>query len=72
MEAMRSSIQQILYTKKPDLTMSHEDLEVTLSFYAYGIAGVVFEKCKSKSLDVEHLSQQLYKLLSGNMIEPYS
>ena len=70
-EAMRSSIRQILYSKKPDLVISHQNLEVALSFYAYGITGVIFENCKNKSLQVEQLSHQLYLLLSGNMIEPY-
>lgn len=68
-EAMRSSIRQMIYTKKPDLTMNHQDLEVALYFYAYGISGAIFESCQDKEIDSQRLSHQLYRLLSGQMLK---
>ena len=67
-EALRSNMRRMLCAKRPDLAVNHQDLEVALSFCAYGIAGVLFENCKNRELDVERLSRQLAQLLSGNLI----
>jgi AcrR family transcriptional regulator len=69
-EAMRESIRKMICRKKPDLTMNYQDLEVTLNFYAYGIAGAVFECCKDARTDTERLSHQLYQLMSGRLLDP--
>lgn len=68
-EAMRSSIQQVLHSKKPELALNHQELDVALNFYAYGTAGVVFENCKSGSMDAEQLARKLYQLISGSLIK---
>ena len=68
-DAMRSSIRQMLRIKKPELTVDYQDLEVALSFFAYGIAGVLFEKSREGQINEDLLSRQLYHLLSGDMIE---
>lgn len=59
---------RLLSAKRPDLAVNHQDLEVALNFCAYGIAGVLFENCKNRDLNVEQLSRQLSQLLSGNLI----
>ena len=59
---------EALRSKRPDLAVNHQDLEVALNFCAYGIAGVLFENCKNRDLNVEQLSRQLSQLLSGNLI----
>ena len=64
-DATRSSIQQMIYKKKPQMFANYPDLEVTLNFYAYGIAGIIFECCKhTNDIDEERLAEQLYQLLS--------
>ena len=67
-EALRSNMRRLLSAKRPDLAVNHQDLEVALNFCAYGIAGVLFENCKNRDLNVEQLSRQLSQLLSGNLI----
>lgn len=67
-EALRSNMRRLLGAKRPDLAVNHQDLEVALSFCAYGIAGVLFENCRNRDLDVKLLSRQLSQLLSGNLI----
>ena len=67
-EALRSNMRRLLGAKRPDLAVNHQDLEVALSFCAYGIAGVLFENCRNRDLDVKLLSWQLSQMLSGNLI----
>lgn len=68
-EAMRSSIQQMIYKNKPDVALKQKDLDVALDFYAYGVAGCVFENCKNENIDAEYLAQKLYELISGKLIK---
>lgn len=68
-EAMRSSVRQMIYNKKPDLTVNFQDLEVALNFYAYGITGVVFENCRDANISAEQLAEKLYQVISGRMLE---
>ena len=68
-EAMRSSVRQMIYNKKPDLTVNFQDLEVALNFYAYGLTGVVFENCRDANISAEQLAEKLYQVISGRMLE---
>lgn len=67
-EAMRSSIRQMISRKKPELALNHQDMEIALNFYAYGLAGAVFENCRHNGVDHSALSHKLYLLLSGRML----
>ena len=67
-DAMRSSLRLMIRSKRPDLTADYQELEIALSFFSYGIAGVLFEKSKEGKIDEVLLSQQLYHLLSGGII----
>lgn len=67
-EAMRSSIQQMIHTKRPDLALNHQELNVALNFYAYGIAGAVFENSKNGCIDEKELAHKLYQLISGSLL----
>ena len=66
--AMRAWIRRELEQRRPELTISLPDLEVALNFYAYGIAGAVFESFRNEEPDVKKLSHQLMRLLSGQML----
>ena len=68
-QAMRASVYQVLSQRKPDLALDRQDLEVMLNFYAYGIAGVVFENGRHNTMDVRVLSHKLLQLLSGRMLK---
>ena len=59
----------MILQKKPDWAVDAQDWEVTLNFYAYGMAGVVFENSQSGKLGTEKLAQKLYRLLAGQMLE---
>lgn len=67
-DAMRSSIRQMLCSRKPDYSISHQDLEIAVNFCAYGVAGVLFENCKGPRMSAEQLSQKLHLLLSGQIL----
>ena len=68
-EAMRSSIRQMIFSKKPDLSVNHQSFELALNFYAYGISGVIFESCKNSDMNPKQLSEQLYQLFSKDFME---
>ncbi len=71
-EAMRSSIRQMICRPESNLSIPYEDLEVALTFCACGTAGAVFECCKNADVNSEQLSQKLYRLLSGNLFQENS
>ncbi|MDR3767043.1 MAG: TetR family transcriptional regulator [Butyricicoccus sp.] len=68
-DAMRSSIGQMLYSRQPDRAVRTQDLDVALTFYAYGITGVIVENCKKPNIPVEYLAEQIYRLFSAGWKE---
>ncbi len=65
---VRTYIQEMLRNKAPEIPMNYADMEISLDFCAYGIAGLLFENCGKKSLDIDRLTDQFYRLLSGKMV----
>ena len=41
-----------------------------LDFYAYGMTGLLLENCRQRDLDRQELADQLFRLLSGEMVRP--
>lgn len=51
-----------------DASLSYRDLTMALDFFTYGISGVLIESCRSGQADPEALTDQLYRLLTGQMV----
>ena len=52
-----------------DASLSYRDLTMALDFFTYGISGVLIESCRSGQADQEALTDQLYRLLTGQMVQ---
>lgn len=52
-----------------DASMSYRDLSIALDFFTYGIGGVLIESSRNGRTDPEVLTDQLYRLLSGQMVQ---
>ena len=46
------------------------DWKIALDFYAYGMTGLLLENCRQRDLDRQELADQLFRLLSGEMVRP--
>lgn len=55
--------------KKNDMRkyMSYEDMEALLTFYAYGIAGLIIENCGQQHVDKDYLVEQIYSIITGEL-----
>ena len=58
-----------LKRKVPESTLSYSDLNVLLDFWACGITGLLFKYCSDKNLNVSLLADQIYRLLSEQMLQ---
>ena len=52
-----------------DAPMSYRDLSIALDFFTYGTGGVLIESSRNGRTDPEVLTDQLYRLLSGQMVQ---
>ena len=52
-----------------DASMSYRDLSIALDFFTYGTGGVLIESSRNGRTDPEVLTDQLYRLLSGQMVQ---
>ncbi|HJF94332.1 MAG TPA: TetR family transcriptional regulator C-terminal domain-containing protein [Lachnoclostridium phocaeense] len=52
-----------------DASMSYRDLSIALDFFTYGTGGVLIESSRNGRTDPEVLTDQLYRLLSGQMVK---
>lgn len=66
--ATRTYLQEMLKKKIPESTLSYSDLNVMLDFWACGITGLLFKYCSDKELNVNQLADQIYRLLSEQML----
>ena len=69
LEAVRSSICEMIRSKNLDTDVDFQDMQVILNFYSYGIMGVIFESCGESDTDAAKLSEKLYRLISGDMLD---
>lgn len=66
--ATRTYLREMLKTKVPESTLSYSDLDVLLDFWACGITGLLFKHAGDRELDPGRLADQIYRLLSEQMI----
>lgn len=67
--AVETYLRGMFQRKAPDLALSHSDMEVTLRYCAYGIAGLLLEDVGKGATDDKALARQMYLLLTGKMME---
>ena len=67
LQAVRSYLQEILRMKAPSATVSAGDIETILCFYSCGLVGTVLANLNRKNLDVDTLSDQICRLLTGDL-----
>lgn len=67
-QTIRKYLTEAFRTNLPNLQLSYSDLEATLTFYSYGIVGLLIDTCSQKQPDLEQLARQMYLLLSGQML----
>lgn len=68
-QAVRTYLGELLRAKGPGLEVPLTDVDLALSFCAYGIAGLLLEHFEKYDLDQEKLADQMARLLSGKMID---
>ena len=65
--SVRTYLQELIRNKQPELSLPYEDMEVALSFCAYGVVGLLLEYGGKKNVDREKLARQMRRLLLGRM-----
>lgn len=66
-QTIRKYLTEAFRIKLPNLQLNYSDLEATLTFYSYGIVGLLIDACSQKQPDIDQLAHQMYMLLSGQM-----
>lgn len=67
-QAFRTYLRELFRSREPAQPVRVSDLETLIDFCAFGIAGLLLEHCQRPRTDVELLTDQIYRLLSGEMI----
>ena len=67
--AVETYLRRMFQWKALGLALSYADLEVTLRYCAYGIAGLLLEGGGRDAVDDRTLARQMYLLLTGKMVE---
>ena len=66
-QSVRDTFVQLLRSGPPP-SIPLADLDAALDFYAYAVGGMLLRCCGQPRLDRELLSEQLYRLLSGQLL----
>ena len=67
-QAIRDTFVQLLRAGGPPPDVALTDLDTALDFYAYAVGGVLLQHCGQPHLVREQLANQLFRLLSGQMV----
>ena len=67
-QAIRNTFVQLLRAGGPPPDVALGDLDTALDFYSYAVGGVLLQHCGQPHLDREQLANQLFRLLSGQMV----
>lgn len=67
-KTLRSYLQELYLRSATGIHIGDLDADVALSFYTYGLAGVLLEHVTSKKTDRDKLTDQLCRLLPGELI----
>jgi probable dihydroxyacetone kinase regulator len=65
-QTMIAYFRKMIDTKQLFMDMSRADMEFSLHFYSYGIAGMIFEACqKNRQVDLDKMASQIYKIVTN-------
>lgn len=67
-EGLKTYIREQLRRRVPDWEERQEEMEVVLTFYAFGVAGVLLERCSDPDCDPDQLARQLLRLLRRTVV----
>lgn len=67
LRTIRTYLEEMLRQKAPELPLSPADVETVLQFYSGGIVWLMLSSLEQKEPDVDALSRQIYRLLSGEL-----
>lgn len=67
-QAVRSYLHTLVRQRSAGHPIPYEDLETALRFFSFGIVGLLLESCGKRTLDPDHLADQMYRLISGKML----
>ena len=70
MDATRTYLADSLRERRGTPALRAGDWKIALDFYAYGMTGLLLENCRQRDLDRQELADQLFRLLSGEMVRP--
>lgn len=68
LQAVRSYLRALVRQRSAGHPIPYEDLETALRFFSFGIVGLLLESCGKRTLDPDHLADQMYRLISGKML----
>ncbi len=66
--SVRTYLQEVLRKKAPQITLSPADAEAILCFYSNGVVGMMLDGLNQKNPDIELLAEQMYKVLTGEIL----
>ena len=69
-DATRTYLADSLRERRRTPALRAGDWKIALDFYAYGMTGLLLENCRQRDLDRQELADQLFRLLSGEMVRP--
>ncbi len=68
MQAFRTYLHKLFRRRLSDSSLSAMDLELVTDFCAFGISGLILDHCQQPRTDTEYLADQIYRLLSGQIV----
>ncbi len=68
-KAIRTYLQELFRQKytNPQITIS--DINLLLDFYSFGLVGILLKYCSAENVDKTLLTEQIYRLISGEMLK---
>lgn len=65
--AFRTYHRELFRRRWPDSRLPAADAEAMLCFHTYGMIGLILERCRQENVDVDQLTDQICRLISGEM-----
>lgn len=67
-KGIREYLLEMMRATDSDPALKYSEAETALSFYTYGVVGILMDSCRKPDLDAERLADRLYALLTGQSL----
>lgn len=67
-QGVREYLQALMCAAQSDPDLKYSEAETALSFYTYGVVGILLDCCRKPDPDVQRLTERLYALLKGQSL----